>query len=119
MKYERKLKSILRGGPDNTALVGFALVSGLAIGAALAVLLAPKSGRNLRKGVSDFTGQLTDDISDLFVTLKSRFASEEPEAQDQNEDHTPAYVSPAVHKKPKSDIREIIHEAHEAASNLS
>lgn len=119
MNYEKKLKNIFASSGNN-ALTGFALVSGLAVGAALAILLAPKSGRNLRRGISDSLGEMSDDIRDLAKIVKNSFLSKEQvnEQLQPEEDHTPDYVSHESKKKPKSAIKELIHEAHVHASTL-
>ena len=48
MSYTKIIKSVLHTHKDNS-LSAFALVAGLAAGTALAVLLAPRSGRKFRK----------------------------------------------------------------------
>lgn len=48
MSYRKIIKSVLHSHNDNS-LGAFALVAGLAAGAALAVLFAPRSGRKSRK----------------------------------------------------------------------
>lgn len=48
MSYRKIIKSVLHTHKDNS-LGAFALVAGLAAGTALAVLLAPRSGRKFRK----------------------------------------------------------------------
>lgn len=111
MNYQKQLKNILRSSGNNS-LTGFALISGLAAGAALAILLAPKSGRELRKDVTDHLEELSDDIQNLIVSVRSRFTAAGELAQEAIEDNTPAYVSQSIQKKPKSAIKELIHEAH-------
>jgi len=43
-----------------------ALLSGAAVGAALAVLFAPDKGSETRRKVGDYTGGLVDKLTDLF-----------------------------------------------------
>ena len=110
MKYEKLLANIFAQNTKNNAQVGLALVAGLAIGAALGILFAPESGATARSGISDKAKNLGEDAKDLYSSLKSRITGEaesnEPLA---NEDqHLPGTAV----KKPKSDIKELIHEAH-------
>ncbi|MES2457094.1 MAG: YtxH domain-containing protein [Bacteroidota bacterium] len=117
MNYGKQFKKILSAKDDNTALVGVALISGLAIGAALAVLFAPKKGSELREGISGTTSQLGGTLTDLMDAIKAKFGKEEDlEAEvDHNEDRT-AQAHAHV-KKPKSDIGEIIHQAHHSGES--
>jgi len=110
MKYEKIIANIFAQNSKNNAQVGFALVAGLAIGAALGVLFAPKSGAKVRKGISNKAKGLGGDARDLYSSLRSRItgdteSSEPAPVENQHLPHTPA-------KKPKSDIKELIHEAH-------
>lgn len=47
MNYRKLIKSVIYGQQDNK-LSAFAVVAGLAAGAAIAVLFAPRSGRESR-----------------------------------------------------------------------
>jgi gas vesicle protein len=71
-----------------------ALIGGLAVGAVLGILFAPKSGKAARE-------KIIDSISNLFGT-----------APQQEEQHPalPSHHHPG--KRPKSDIRKLIQHAH-------
>lgn len=86
MKYKDIIADILAQRSANNGKVAIAVIAGLAIGAAIGVLFAPEKGENLRKGICD----------------KANTAEEEE----------PAYIHHAAPKKPKSDIKELIHDAH-------
>lgn len=112
MNYRKQLKKLTMASGNNTGMVGFALIGGLAVGAALAVLFAPKKGKALRDGISDTGKQFGGTLAELLDSLKAKFsgadlAAAEQEEQGQQADHIAAPV-----KKPKSDIKELIREAH-------
>ena len=114
MNYGKQLKKMINCSGDNTAMVGVALIGGLAVGAALAVLFAPKKGSDLREGISDSGRQLGGTVAELMEAIRAKFGGSEgtePELEhsDEQVDHT---STPP--KKPKSDIGELIHEAHKA-----
>nr|WP_068890284.1 YtxH domain-containing protein [Pedobacter panaciterrae] len=52
MNYEKLIRSAVQNRKDNS-LTAFALLAGLAAGAAIAVLFAPRSGRESRKLLAD------------------------------------------------------------------
>ena len=110
MKYKKLVANIFAQNAKNNAQVGFALVAGLAVGAALAILFAPESGTDTRRGISNRARNLGEDAKDLYGSLRSRLvgSSDAPEADDREVQP----VSRSNVKKPKSDIKELIHEAH-------
>jgi gas vesicle protein len=110
MKYRKLMANIFAQNDRNNAQVGFALVAGLAIGAALAVLFAPESGTNTRRTISDKAKNLGGDAKDVYASLRSRITGESTESETATENEQSA-SQPKV-KKPKSDIKELIHEAH-------
>jgi gas vesicle protein len=112
MNYGKQMKKMISCNKDNSAMVGVALIGGLAVGAALAVLFAPKKGSDLREGIADSGRQVSGTLTELMDAIKAKFGgteSSEPDLQEPagEEHHTNGPV-----KRPKSDIGELIHEAH-------
>ena len=93
MKYEKLMANIFAQNSQNRNLVSIAVITGLAVGAVLGVLFAPESGDDVRK------------------SMRNRIMGSEPSEQSlaENEEQRPI---PSTTKKPKSDIKELIHEAH-------
>lgn len=118
MKYGKQFRKILAGGEDKTAMVGVALIGGLAIGAALAVIFAPKKGKELRKGISDAGKGFTGTLSELMDSLKAKFGGEEVEDEIPQHEEKSANTGAPV-KRPKSDIKSILHEAHKEQHNIT
>lgn len=52
MNYQKLIKSVIKNQQDHS-LTAFALIAGLAAGAAIAVLFAPQSGRASRKFLAE------------------------------------------------------------------
>jgi gas vesicle protein len=95
MNYSRQFGKMLSADKDNSALVGFAVISGLAIDAALAVLLAPKKGTELRKGISGGTHQLKEGLADLMAAIRAKFGTDQDSGD--HADHKkiqPAHTAP-------------------------
>ncbi|TCD04019.1 YtxH domain-containing protein [Pedobacter psychroterrae] len=87
------MANIFAHNTKNNTTVAFAVIAGLAVGAVLGVLFAPESGADVRKNVRNrITG--SDPSEQSFA-----------EQREQPLTHAPA-------KRPKSDIKELIHEAH-------
>ncbi|WP_316813771.1 YtxH domain-containing protein [Pedobacter heparinus] len=112
MKYGKQLKKMMACNDHNSTMVGIALIGGLAVGAALAVLFAPKKGSDLREGIADSGRQVSGTLAELMDAIKAKFGggdTVEPEvllgAAEMNHTATPV-------KRPKSDIGELLHEAH-------
>lgn len=100
------------GGCDKTAMVGVAVVGGLAVGAALAILFAPKKGTELREDISDGGQRFSGTLSELMDALKAKFSGgQNLESEPVHSENVVAHARFAG-KKPKSDIKELIHEAH-------
>ncbi|PST83841.1 hypothetical protein C7T94_12615 [Pedobacter yulinensis] len=96
----------------NDAAVATALVAGLAVGAVLAVLFAPDSGRNVRRRIGEQGGGLASGIKDIYGSLRAKINGASEEAADAATEHEVPHFKKQVQKKPKSDIKEILHEAH-------
>lgn len=117
MNYKKLMTKTFDQRSDNKTQLAFSLIAGLAAGAAMAILFAPKSGKDVRKQIADSVLGLGQGAKDIYASLKNRINGKSVErdesikngtAQDQVND----YINHAVGKKPKSDIKELVHEAH-------
>jgi gas vesicle protein len=102
MKIEKLFKSALSHNSSGTGPAAFALVAGLAIGAALGVLFAPENGGDFRKKIADGARKLI-----------GAYEEEVEEIVEEVETHEP------VAKKPKSDIKSLIREAHVSSASAA
>ena len=102
MKIEKLLKSALPHRSLGSGTTVFALVTGLAVGAVLGILFAQESGEDVRKKLLDAGRKL---------------AGIESEDEAETDDHQDNVHHEVVAKKPKSDIKSLIHEAHVSASS--
>lgn len=95
MKTRKLVDSLLSSGGSGRSTAIAALIGGLAAGAVLGILFAPKSGKAARQ-------KLFDSLTGLLGTA----SEEQPLEQERHGSH--------VHhaKRPKSNIREIIQHAH-------
>ncbi len=109
MKFKKLAASILAQKNNNTQ-VAVAVIAGLAVGAALAVLLAPERGEDVREGIAGKAKGLRSTLRDEFAALIKKITGEQ-EVEEETANEVPHY-KPTIVKKPKSDIRELIHEAH-------
>jgi len=98
MKIEKLLKSAVPHRSSGVGPAAFALIAGLAVGAVLGVLFAPDNGNDLRKKLVDGAKKLAG------------LAEEELQEEEEVKSHEP------VAKKPKSDIKSLIHEKHISSS---
>jgi len=112
MNYSKHLRKILNHKGDRANLVGVALISGIAVGAALAVLFAPKKGKELRKSISDASGKAGGSLADLMNAIKAKFGGAQEVEHETDHDENAAHARPGQ-KKPKSDIGELLHQAHQ------
>lgn len=110
MKYG-KLISKLTKKSDNSGYVAVAIVAGLAAGAILSLLFAPESGAGTRKLISGKAKELCDNSKENYITLKNKILGNTIELEDEVAPEIPHFVN-SVPKKRKSDIADIIHEAH-------
>jgi gas vesicle protein len=112
MNYRKQLRKILTAKADNSGMVACALIGGLAAGAVLAVLFAPKRGSELPSDITHSGRKFGGSLWELMNRLKEKFGDGPDSEQDGGENREgKTNVSPSV-KKPKSDIRSLIHEAH-------
>jgi gas vesicle protein len=58
----------------NTKLVLAAAVAGTIIGGTIALLFAPKKGSDTRRKLWKSGTKMSDDLSDLFLNMKDKFA---------------------------------------------
>jgi gas vesicle protein len=101
MKNDKLIKALLApsSGVRTPSLI--ALGAGLAAGAILGILLAPNSGSALRTKISD--------------SVKGLFGGDT--TQEEAEPEVTRQPSQINRKKPKSDIRTILHDAHSTAAH--
>lgn len=110
MKFRKILKNVLHEDTGASTKVAAAVIAGLAVGAAVAILLAPESGNETRKLIGKSGKKFTDQLKDVVSDLKQTFFNvEESDQVELLADHDQHPV-----KRPKSDIKELIHEAHRA-----
>ena len=95
MNYKKLAANTFCWKSSNNGQVVAALLIGVAVGAVFSVLFAPESGNDIRSRIAN------------------KFKSHEDDEFDQSQEPTePSYVTHAAPKKPKSSIKELIHEAH-------
>lgn len=101
MKNDKLIKAILAPSSGARTPALLALGAGLAAGAILGILLAPDSGNSLRTKICD--------------SVKGLFGG------NADEEEVEAAAAPqqaaSNRKKPKSDIRTILHDAHTSAAH--
>lgn len=110
MKYTKLLSKIFDNRSNNNGQVAVALVAGLAAGAILSILFAPDSGANVRRGIADQARGLGNGIRDGYGRLRDRVVGQQ-ELDEPIATEMPHYTH-KVTKRPKSDIKDIVHEAH-------
>ncbi|MDQ7949242.1 MAG: YtxH domain-containing protein [Pedobacter sp.] len=110
MKYTKLLSKIFDNRSNNNGQVAIALVAGLAAGAVLSILFAPDSGANVRKGIADQARGLGNGIKDGYGRLRDRVIGQQ-ELEEPIAAEVPHFTH-KVTKRPKSAIKDIIHDAH-------
>ena len=105
MKYKKLMANTFGQRSDHSAQLAVALIAGLAVGAVVAVLFAQKSGKDMRRQITS----LINRINDRNAERDKRDGGVRNGAEQDQMDH---HVNQAVNKKPKSNIKELIHEAH-------
>ena len=111
MKYGKLISKLTKR--SNNGYVAVALVAGLAAGAILSILFAPESGEDTRRKISDKAKDLGNSAKDKYTSFKNKITGHElEEHHDDVATEVPHFVNTTT-KKRKSDIRDIIHEAHE------
>ena len=99
MNYKKLVADTFRIRSNNNSQIAAAVLIGVAVGAALSVLFAPKSGDDIRSRIAN------------------RFRSQVDDLTEEEEYVEPDYVKHPAPKKPKSDIKDLIHEAHHPEHN--
>ena len=110
MKYGKLIKRLTKKS-DHSGYVAVALVAGLAAGTVLSLLFAPEKGAETRKLIGEKAKGLLQNTKDTYTSLKDKIMGAYPELEDEVAPEIPHFVN-TVPKKRKSDIADIIHEAH-------
>ena len=110
MKYGKLIKRLTKKS-DNSGYIAVALVAGLATGAVLSLLFAPEKGAETRKLIGEKAKGLLNNTKDKYASLKDRIIGAHSELEDEVAPEIPHIVN-TVPKKRKTDISDIIHEAH-------
>ena len=98
MEYRKLISNIVRQKSSSNTEIAIGLIAGLAVGAVIGVLFAPESGKQFRKGIFDKASAYGDALQDDITS--SEVAQEE------------YYISRPATKHPKSNIKDLIHQAH-------
>jgi len=113
MNYRKLIGKCLTHKSDkNNAQIAIALVAGLAAGAVLSVLFAPDSGAGTRGKIASGAKNLRYGFQDKYNLLKEKVFGVEAIEEDIVAHEVPHYKHKSAKKK-KSDIREILENAHE------
>ena len=113
MKYNRLIQNFLsQRSNSNNGQVAVALVAGLAAGAIISILFAPSKGSTTRGNIVDKAKNLTNGVRDGYLEYKERLFGHDDTVV---EDVTPEvpHFTHSVTKKRKSDIKQLITEAHQ------
>ncbi len=89
-KFEKLLNNVLHQHKNNNMQVFMALTIGACVGAVAGILLAPTSGKKLRDRLCGSCSAIKNETEELVEETKEK----------------------VTRKKPKSDIKKIIEEAH-------
>jgi gas vesicle protein len=111
MKYGKLIKGIFAQRSNNNAQVAIAIVAGLAAGAVISILFAPESGSDVRKGIADQAKGLGTGLKDKYNALKDRVVGGQEIDESIERPEVPHFTH-TPQKKRKSDIKDIIHDAH-------
>ncbi len=112
MKYRKLIGKYLEHKSTNNAQVALALVAGLAAGAIVSILFAPDSGAGTRGKIAGGAKNLRYGFKDKYNLLKEKVFGVEAIEEDIVEHEVPHFKH-KVQKKPKSDLKEILEQAHE------
>jgi len=95
---------------SNNAQVAIALVAGLAAGAVISILFAPSKGSALRHNIADKAKDLSNGVKGSYLSYRDKILGSHP-ANAIVEPEVPHFTH-SVPKKRKSDIKDLISEAH-------
>ncbi|UKT62625.1 YtxH domain-containing protein [Pedobacter mucosus] len=112
MKYRKLIGKYLTKKSDKNAKIAIALVAGLAAGAVISILFAPDSGEGTRGKIADGAKNLRYGFQDKYNLLKEKVFGVEAIEEDIVEQEVPHFKH-KVQKKAKSDIKEILDDAHQ------
>lgn len=112
MKYRKLIGKYLKHETDNSAKIALALVAGLAAGAVISILFAPDSGAGTRGKIVGGAKNLRYGFQDKYNLLKEKVFGVEAIEEDIVEHEVPHFKH-TVAKKRKSDVKEILENAHE------
>lgn len=115
MEFKKIIRAALKKESGANTKVAVAIITGVAVGATLAVLFAPQSGRKVLKTVGHTGRKFSDHVNDLVAELKEKFFNTGDDAEVQGSEEIANELHAA--KKPKSDIKELLHKAHQAAAH--
>lgn len=113
MKYRKLVEKFLsQKSNQNNAKVAIALVAGLTAGAGISMLFAPETGSTTRKGIASKARNLGGAIRDSYASLINKITGS-PEQHEVAVAPEVPHFTHAVTKKRKSDIKDLINEAHQ------
>ncbi len=112
MKYRKLIGKYLKHESDNSAKIALALVAGLAAGAIVSILFAPDSGAGTRGKIAGGARNLRYGFQDKYNLLKEKVFGVEAIEEDIVEHEVPHFKH-TVAKKRKSDVKDILENAHE------
>lgn len=117
MKYKKLIAGTFGQRADNSTGLAFGLIVGLAAGAVMAMLFAPKSGKDLRSRITDKVRKFGQDGKDIYLSGEPGERGERGERirKGAEKNQLNQDVNHAAVRKPKSDIKELLHGAHGAA----
>lgn len=115
MKYSKLFSKVFDRRSNNDAQVTIALVAGLAAGAVIGILFAPKSGADVRRDIADRATGFGSGLRDTYGRLRDRVVGHH-DIEEGVAPEVPHFTHKAPRKR-KSDIKDIIHEAHEQQAN--
>lgn len=114
MKYGKLIKRILAHRSANKAQVAVALVAGLVAGAVISILFAPDSGVGTRGKIASGAKKLSCGFQDQYGALKDKVFGTAVTEEETLEEKAPIVKNKPA-KKPKSDVKEIIEQAHKSS----
>lgn len=106
MKLKKLIATTLNGKSDHSTQIAIAVIAGVTVGAVISLLFAPDRGSQTRRGITGKALALGTSLKGLFAPSKNNNMTEDPHKAE------PPYGSHNNQKRAKSDIKELIHEAH-------